>query len=246
MVKHILPLIPQHKVYVEPFFGGGAIFFSKPQSEVEVINDLNKEVVNFYTVTQTQFSKLKHEVNNTLHSREQHTDAQVVYNYPHLFNPVKRAWAFWALASQSFSSNITGGWGYGKTDNKSSLKVHNKKENFSYEFKERLSTVQIECTDALKVIKSRDSDCTFHYCDPPYFNSDCGHYAGYKERYFIELLQTLSAVKGKFLMSSYPSEVLREYTKSNGWYTQEIEKRIAVTHQTKKMKIEVLTANYPI
>ena len=41
MIATILPLIPKHKIYTEAFFGGGAIFFAKPPSEAEVINDTN-------------------------------------------------------------------------------------------------------------------------------------------------------------------------------------------------------------
>lgn len=58
MVNTILPLIPVHKVYVEPFFGGGAIFFAKEQSQAEIINDLNGEIVNFYKVVCTDFWRL--------------------------------------------------------------------------------------------------------------------------------------------------------------------------------------------
>jgi DNA adenine methylase len=48
LVTTILPLIPNHKLYAEVFVGGGAIFWSKPQSDVEVINDTNREMINFY------------------------------------------------------------------------------------------------------------------------------------------------------------------------------------------------------
>lgn len=60
MLKHILPLIPTHKIYIEPFFGGGAVFFGKNPSEVEVINDLNSYVINFYNVLKDKkkFKKL--------------------------------------------------------------------------------------------------------------------------------------------------------------------------------------------
>lgn len=32
MLKHILPIIPNHTIYVEPFFGGGAVFWVKSSS----------------------------------------------------------------------------------------------------------------------------------------------------------------------------------------------------------------------
>ena len=59
MVSVILPLIPKHNLYCEPFLGGGAIFFSKPKSNVEVINDTNREVVNFYRVVQQDYTSLE-------------------------------------------------------------------------------------------------------------------------------------------------------------------------------------------
>lgn len=48
MVDNILPFIPKHKIYIEPFFGGGAIFFAKDKSDIEVINDIDKDLINNY------------------------------------------------------------------------------------------------------------------------------------------------------------------------------------------------------
>ena len=41
MLQHILPNIPEHKIYTETFFGGGAVFFAKEKAESEIINDTN-------------------------------------------------------------------------------------------------------------------------------------------------------------------------------------------------------------
>lgn len=101
-------MIPQHTVYCEPFFGGGAVFFAKKPSEIEIINDKNQEVTNFYKVVKHRFAKLKKEIGATLHSRRLHQDATVVYSNPHLFDPVKRARALHVLSSQSFSANLIG------------------------------------------------------------------------------------------------------------------------------------------
>lgn len=48
MLKHILPVIPKHEVYCEPFFGGGAVFWGKEPVKAEIINDVNGMVSNFY------------------------------------------------------------------------------------------------------------------------------------------------------------------------------------------------------
>lgn len=110
LVAKILPLIPEHTLYAEPFVGGGAVFFSKPPSEIEVINDTNKELINFYQVLQNRFVELEKRVSVTLHSRTLHRDASVVYNHPHLFDEVERAWAVWVLSTQSFSCILDGSW----------------------------------------------------------------------------------------------------------------------------------------
>lgn len=248
LVATIVPLIPKHKLYAEPFFGGGAIYWHKRPSEVEVVNDMNSELVNFYRVLQTQNDQLQELVKVTLHSRADHRDASIIYNAPHLFDPVKRAWALWVLATQSFAGMLDGSWGYDKGKNTTSKKISNKKATLDDRFAARLENTQIENTDALRIIKSRDFEDAFFYCDPPYFNSDCGHYDGYSEKDFEELLETLSAIKGKFLLSSYPSKVLKLFKDRLNWFQIEIEQTVSVANNTdkRKKKIEVLTANYDL
>lgn len=249
LVKTILPLIPKHTTYVEPFVGGGAIFWSKPKSEVEVINDYNRELINFYECVQNEFIELEKLIRISLHSRSLHNDATVIYNNPHLFDRLKRAWSIWVLSAQSFSSMLDGTWGYDRTKNSTSRKIKSKRDSFTLDLSIRIQNVQIECTDALRVINSRDYKEAFHYCDPPYFNSDCGHYNGYSKDDFENLLKLLSEIKGKFLMSSYPSEILDRYTSKNNWYTLRLEQKVSVANGTGspgKTKIEVLTANYDL
>lgn len=242
----ILDLIPPHKLYCEPFIGGGAVFFAKPPSEVEVLNDTNKELINFYHVVQNRFVDLERMIRATLHSRRLYTDATTVYASPHLFDEVKRAWAVWVLSSQTFSSQLDGTWGYDKASNTTTQKVINKRELFTEELAIRLQNVQIECADALYIIESRDTPDSFFYCDPPYFNSNCGHYDGYSQEDFEGLLRRLSGLQGKFLLSSYPSDLLADYAAKFGWYCRSLEQRVSVNKGYGKKKVEVLTASYPV
>lgn len=245
LAPKILPLIPAHVTYVEPFFGGGAVFFQKEKSEVEIINDLNRFVVNFYRVAQTEFDALREMIQATPHSRARYADAVVMYESPHLFDDVERAWAFWCLANQSYSGNLCSGWAYGTTGDATEKRLDNKREAFDDELRVRLARVQIECTDALRIIEYRDRPTTFFYVDPPYFNSDMGHYGGYSEADFEALLVALGKIEGKFLLSSYPSDALKKHVASNSWH--QIELTMKTQGSTKrKAKTEVLTANYPI
>ena len=248
LVTTIVPLIPKHVMYCEPFIGGGAIFFSKEPSHIEVINDTNKELINFYNILQNRFVELQKMVSVTLHSRSLHRDAQVVYEFPHLFNEIKRAWAVWVLSTQSFSAMLDGSFGYDKSDNTTTKKITNKRNQFTEDYAIRLQNVQVECADALYIIKSRDTVDTFFYIDPPYFNSDCGHYLGYTEQDFENLLNLLSEIKGKFLLSSYPSALLQGYVKQKGWHFKTFESGVSVNAKAgyMKRKWEMLTANFEI
>lgn len=245
MLPAILPLIPDHHVYTEPFFGGGAVFFAKEPSRVEVINDANGEVVNFYRVLQSDFWRLNELIQGTLHSREQYYDAQVVYNYPHLFDPIRRAWAFWILTNQGFSAKI-GAWGYDNRGDSMVKRLITKKEQINIALRNRLDHVQIECTDGVRVIQVRDAPDAFHYVDPPYINSHQGHYSGYSRENYRALMQALANVQGKFLQSSYWSDILEEYVKAKGWHVMTFDRPVSVGTKKQKRKVEVLVANYPI
>lgn len=222
------------------------MFFGKPKSSIEVINDVNGELVNFYKVVQRDYVALEKEIKISLHSRELHRQASAVYNNPDLFGDVKRAWAVWVLAHMSFAAMLDGSFGYDRSKNSTSKKIAHARESFSEELAIRLQDVQVECADAIRIIESRDSDSAFFYCDPPYFNSDCGHYDGYSLSDFEVLLKTLSKAKGKFLLSSYPSPILSEYVARNNWKQDSIEMGVSVARNTdkRKRKLEVLTRNY--
>ena len=69
-VKKILPLIPKHDCYVEPFFGGGWIYFAKEPSRVEAINDVNGELINFFEVLRTKKDEFISQFEFALKSRE--------------------------------------------------------------------------------------------------------------------------------------------------------------------------------
>ena len=247
LVSTILPLFPAHVLYNEPFAGGLALLFGKERSEVEVVNDTNTELINFYKVMKQDFVSLQKQVAITLHSRKQHEHARVIYAFPELFSELQRAWAVWVLATQSFASSLTTSWGFDLNRNTHGKKIVNKTIAFDESYAVRLQNVQIECADALYVIRSRDHENAFHYCDPPYYNSDCRHYGGYTLDDYTRLLETLAGVKGKFLLSSYTSEVLDKFVSEHGWHQIRINQTVSVCAKSgvRKPKTDVLTANYP-
>lgn len=246
MLPHILPKIPEHSVYVEPFFGGGAVFFAKEPSAAEVVNDHNDKLVSFYRALKYDFDSIKAKIDETFHSRSQHSEAGQIYDadpesQPHL----EMAWAAWVQTNMSFSGMIKAGFGYDR-NGKCALKLHNKKNALTEAFNERMKRVTIECYDVMKVIRAYDSPSAFFYLDPPYVSANQGHYGGYTEADFVALLDVCTTMEGKFLLSSYPEKVLFDYRKKHGWKAEDVEKTLAVDGRRaeNKKKIECLTWNY--
>ncbi len=46
--KTIIEMIPDHECYIELFFGAGWVYFGKKPSKIEVINDIDKELINLF------------------------------------------------------------------------------------------------------------------------------------------------------------------------------------------------------
>ena len=248
LLPKILPLIPEHTVYVEPFFGGGALYFAKEQVHIEAINDINGEVINFYRAAKKEFQSLKLEIDCTLFSEEQHADASDIYNNPADKTTVLRAWALFVLSQQSFLNIIDNSWKFSHDRNLAQT-FHNKKVMFDERYLKRFERTQIFKRDANRVLINMDCPQAFHFIDPPYFNANMGHYDGYTEQNMKELLETCQTLVGKFLLTTFPSAILKEFTERNKWHTIEIKmfSSAKIGNALKgeaAMKTEVFTMNY--
>lgn len=245
MIHHILPMIPPHEVYTETFFGGGAVFFAKDPSKNETINDKLDICITFYKTVRSDFKRLKELIDATLVSRTQHLRALDIWNCPGDYSELEQSWAFWVTCNFSFSNKPGGGIKY--SNHQSSpvpVQMRNKKARFTDWLVSRLEDVTIENNDALIILGSRNVDKAFHYLDPPYFNADMGHYDGYTEANFMDLLTVCEILTGRFLLSNYNSEVLDYYVQKNGWYKKEIHQRLKAPKILNRNKIEVLVSNY--
>ena len=246
MLQYILPVIPRHLTYVEPFAGGLSVFFAKAQVQIEVINDTNKQVINLYKVLQTKFEELQDLFKTALVSESLHKDARIMYNNPHLFTDVQCAWALLILSRPSNPHNLNGAFFFSTSisgERKAGTQIEYVKKSLSEGIKKRIEGVQILCREALDIIPKFNKEEAFIYCDPPYIGTAQGHYKGYTEEDFIKLLDELSKLKAKFLLSSFPSKVLDTYIKKHGWHHI---KKDVLGDLTKKTKTECLTANYDL
>lgn len=241
MLSKILPLIPPHKIYCEPFFGGGAVFFAKGKAEVNVINDTNNFAVTFYEQAKNNFEALNAKIQSTLHSEIQHITAKEILKNSVNYEPLAIAWAFWVQTNMSFGTKIFGGFAY---DFRGRDYSETPKKNFTKKVAEKLEGVQIFCRDALNVINMFDFEDTFFYLDPPYISSDCGYYSGsWTPENQLELIEKLKTIKGKFLLSGYPED-LPIFAK---WNRKEFTQNLSISGKLNqgKTKTETLVFNYP-
>lgn len=245
LLNKILPLIPEHRIYTEVFFGGGSVFFAKEPAKIEAINDTNKFLVNFYKVAKSNFKQLKKAISTSLYSEEEYQKAKRIYlnTDEKKYNKIAKAWAVFVISNQSYLHAFTTGWKYCRNRNKA-VEFANKKEAFTQDYVKRLEYNQIFCLDALRVLQNMGDPTAFHFIDPPYIGANQGHYSGYTIEQFENLLKTCQTLKGKFLLTTYPSQILSDYSKKNGWYQIAFELRNSASRRENARKTEVFTMNY--
>ena len=252
----ILSIMPGHKLYCEPFFGGGAVFFRKPKAGIEVINDHDNTLINFYLQVQNSFPELQKRIQHTLHSETMYYYAKDVWNGRQEASDIEKAWAVWLITNGSFAGSMHGGWKWcnGTSGGHTGTFINGKRVDFSEQLHKRLDNVQISCRDAIRVINDRDSETAFFYLDPPYPGSYQGHYKGYTMKDFYELLQVCANMKGKFLLSNYWSQTLRFHIAKFGWNYLQEEVNLKLTNLGRgcrpergvQKRTEILVYNYDI
>lgn len=247
MINTLRPLVPDHRIYTETFLGGATMFFDKCPSQIEMINDINSVVVNFYEVLRTSFDELFVLINSTLESQKQHKNAYQIYKEADLSEPVKLAWSFWMVCNFSYLNKPGGGFRVSITqDDRSGRSLKNRKHAFGEHLKKRIESAYIMCEDAKTCILKFDKEDAFHFVDPPYLNSDQGHYRGYTEDDFSELLEVLSIVKGKFILTNYQSVILDQFVKKNNWIDMKkrFETNPSPSNKKRGVKEEIIVTNF--
>ena len=194
LAKRVLPMIPEHSTYVEPFAGGAAIFYAKPKemSKLEVLTDTNPEVAFSFKfirdLTDEQARAVRSK--NWVVSKEQ---ARRV----HELKPKNGPERFYRFAYKRYALF------FGREDRITAIdpfKAGKKPTliNNLERTKERLKGVKVHNDSYEKVVKAYDSKDTFFYLDPPYPRCDQG--VGEKEFDEPAFIKTLQKMKGKFLL----------------------------------------------
>jgi len=232
----ILPLIPPHTTYVEPFAGGGAIFFAKPKAEKTVLNDLDKE-------TAANFRLLQHAPTDL----DAYPEATTVEGHKRIFNMTPKTNA--DKIAVSLVKNCDGFYGTPVLQAKAIVKtpsIHRKAKKIE-EYKEKLNGVRITSEDYAKVIKDNDGPNTFFFIDPPY--EDTSKTFGYAEHEgfdFERLVTVLSHIKGKFLMTMNDSPSIQKLFSKFYQRRFKAKSNISSSSKTGYTRYELFISNYKL
>lgn len=228
----IVGLLPEHKTYVEPFVGGGAVFWRKEPSEVEVLGDMDPDVAFSWKfaqkVTDEQIAKL--ESFNWTSTRARFVELRKVEPS----NDVQRFYKTRLVRWASFYND-------GRTVNPMRLGQTFTMVGRLARGRDRLKGVKISEASYEKLIKEHDSKDTVFFLDPPYpeYNQNVGERSFDGEK-FAEVLRS---IKGKFLVTYGPKSDLSPF---KGFETRKVTTASVTPRGGTAQKVTVLISNYPL
>ncbi len=222
LARWIISHFPRHEHYVEPFGGGGAVLFQKPESKVETYNDLDGDVCNFFRVLRERPDELIRAIRLTPWARDEYAICCTPAEDP-LENARRLYFRLWMSRHAGTLSTPSA---FRRNKDRFSPAT-NIKPAVIYEAAKRLSRIQIENRDAAKLITEMDAPETLFYVDPPYVPETRSD----KKRYAFEiddedhrlLAKVVSSVKGFVVMSGYACGLYKEIYEDNGWQRFDVE-----------------------
>lgn len=241
----VISHFPEHRSYLEPFFGSGAVLFTKSRSAIETVNDIDGDVVNLFDWIRKDPARLAHAIRFTPYARDEYDRAWAA-QYTETDN-FRRAVNFYIRMMMGHGFRTTGekvGW---KNDVQGreaayAAKCWAKTPEVIIQAAERLRGVQIENRPAVELIRRFNYQNVLIYADPPYMLGTRQNRKQYRHEMtdddHMELLEAIKAHRGPAIISGYDSDLYNRELK--GWYK---DGRTSFT-QTASKRREILWMNF--
>lgn len=235
--KTIINMLPKHVCYVELFFGAGWVYFGKEPAKVEVINDIDKEIINLFKMIKYHAPEVERMLQYDFSGR----DVFAEYKNESIENltEINRAVRFLYLLTQSFASRC-GNYGYG-TNTKPKQQIF--MTETLKDLKERLSNTYVENLSFEKIVDKYDREYTCFFADPPYVET-----AGYKNKFgekeHLLLRDKLSNIKGKFILTINDHPKVREWYKDFSFKEVEVNYSVSRQQEARGKYKELIITNY--
>lgn len=241
--------IPEHTCYIEPFCGAGHLLFSKRPSPVEVINDIDSHLVNFFKIIQEpgKCQMLIDRLNYMPYSRSLWQEIRTDWKQGNLpQDEIERVAQWYYLNRTCFGGDqLRGGFAVPSTTGRNPAQSFRTAIDGLDAIAERLRNVTIENLPYAECIKRYDSEDTLFYCDP-YLNAE--HYYdkdSFNQDGHCKLAEILRGIKGKVMVSHYQNGLYDELYKGwNRYKYQSFKGSHKSTGEPKPKTIECLWTNF--
>lgn len=260
LARDIVALMPRHLHYVEAFAGGLSVLLARDPGDPalwvddnagvsELVNDTNRELINFWRClrSESDFAAMKRILEATPLARAAWEAAGVATD-----DPVECAVAFFVRCRQSLAGRRTGFTAITRNRTRAGVNADASAWWSAVEglgaVRDRLKYVVVECLPALSVIRREDGPGTLFYLDPPYLHETRTTRIEYgdqemSDRDHAELLDLVRQVRGKVMLSGYPSPLYDGALAD--WNRRELRVPNASSHaREKETKTEVVWMNY--
>lgn len=240
LADRIIGLMPEHRCYVEVFAGAGSILFRKPESRVEILNDVNLELVTLYRVIKHHLDEFIRYLRWLLTARDEFERFQ--RTEPATLTDVQRAVRFYYLLRTAFVPSPRSTTFRCETSSRPKFNLLRIEEDLSAAHL-RLAQVFIENLPYQTAIARFDRPETFFYLDPPYYGCEKDYGIGMFDRSdFAQLAAILRVVKAKFMLSLNDRPETRALFK--GFTIRAVTTHYRVASARHKPARELLITNY--
>jgi DNA adenine methylase len=214
IAEWIIEQMPEHHSYIEPFFGSGAVFFSKPPSKIETINDLDSRVPNLFKIIRDEPERLAALIAGTPYSKEEYDNSFV--STDDIYESTRR---FLVQCWQSHTFRVNEykcGWKIDVQGRDKAYAMYNwyRLPRWLLDTTERLRHAQIENMNAVELIQKFNYKNVLIYADPPYIldtRSEHQYMHEMSDDENIKLLEALLGHKGPVMVSGYASALYNKY-----------------------------------
>lgn len=255
LASKIVALIPPHVHYVEPYAGGLSVLLAKePEGVSEVANDIDCDLTVFWDVLRcpVQFPRFQRLCEATPFSEHAWHLAGLTLCQEG-GDEAERAWAFFVRCRQSLAGRMDAFAPLSRTRVRRGMNEQASAWLSAVEglpaVHDRLKRVVVLNRDALDVIRQQDGPDTLFYLDPPYLHetrATTGEYAHEMTReQHVALLETLAAIKGKFMLSGYASPLYDSFETCHKWKCHEFDiANSAAGGESKRRMTECVWCNF--
>lgn len=239
LIKHILPMFPEHHTYVEPFCGGAALFFAKGEVKVEVVNDVNGDLVNLYRVIKYHLEEFLRHFKWALISREEFLWQKDTN--PATLTDIQRASRFYYLQKLAFGGKVSSQHFGCSPSRPAGLNLLRIEEDLSAAHL-RLARTYIEHLDWADCVTRYDRAETLFYLDPPYW-STAGYGVDFDLSQYLRMAELAKTIDGKMMISVNDVSEMREAFDGLSMRSLDINYTVGGNHKGKDRK-ELLICNW--